>query len=119
MQTFARDFVNQFSSVVRTGALTVAGSVTGAVATLGVNGTNAAIYSDSTFATISGLTLHDGNNMFVTAGSNAVGELVLSTVTTSRLPVSVSFSYDANGNLLSDGLRTYADDDANQFTNVT
>jgi YD repeat-containing protein len=93
--------------------------VTGAVATLRVNGTNAELYSDATFATASGLTLHNGNNMFVTAGSNAAGALVVSTVTTSTLPVSVSFSYDANGNLLSEGLKTYGYDDLNQLTNVT
>jgi RHS repeat-associated protein len=45
--------------------------------------------------------------------------LVVSTVTRTRLPSSVSFSYDLNGNLLSDGLKAYAYDDANQLTNVT
>jgi RHS repeat-associated protein len=119
LQSFTCDALNQLAGVTRAGSLTVVGSVTGAVTRLCVNGTNAQIYSDATFATTNGLTLNDGNNLFVTAGSNAVGELVVSTVTRTRLPSSVSFSYDLNGNLLSDGLKAYAYDDANQLTNVT
>ncbi len=75
----------------------MAGSVTGAVATLGVNGHWADIYSDQTFATTNGLTLNDGNNLFVTAGSNSSGTLVLSTKEARTLPVTVGFSYDLNG----------------------
>src|SRR5207248_10562540 len=41
------------------------------------------------------------------------------TVTTSPLPLSISFTYDANGNLLSDGFKTYNYDDLNQLTNIT
>src|ERR1051326_3735533 len=119
LQSFTCDALNQLAGVTRSGPLTVSGSVTGAVTRLCVNGTNAQIYSDATFATTNGLTLNDGNNLFVTAGSNAVGELVVSTVTRTRLPSSVSFSYDLNGNLLSDGLKAYAYNDANQLTNVT
>jgi YD repeat-containing protein len=36
-----------------------------------------------------------------------------------NLPTSVSYTYDANGNLLSDGLRTFAYDDENQLISVT
>ena len=48
-------------------------------------------FSDGTFATTAGLALRDGNNLFVTAGSNAAGALVVSTITSNRLPVTVSF----------------------------
>ena len=72
-QTFNTDPLNQLVNVTRSGTLTVAGSVSGAVATLGVNGKAAQIYSDNTFATSEGLMLRDGNNLFVTAGSNASG----------------------------------------------
>ena len=50
-QAFTCDALNQLASITRSGTLTVSGSVTGAVATLGVNGRVAQIYSDSTFAT--------------------------------------------------------------------
>src|SRR5437879_2072308 len=50
------------------GTLTVSGSTTSDIVHLSVNSTNARIYSDATFATTSGMALHDGNNLFVTAG---------------------------------------------------
>ena len=118
-QTFTSDALNQLSTITRSGTLTVSGSITGAVATLGVNGQSAAIYSDGTFATTSGLTLRDGNNMFVTTGSNSSGALVLSTISSNQLPMTVNFSYDLNGNLTSDGQRVLEYDDANRLTAVT
>ena len=118
-QTFNTDPLNQLVNVTRSGTLTAAGSVAGAVAALGVNGQSAALYSDGTFATTAGLTLRDGNNLFVTAGSNAVGTLVLSTISSNRLPVTVNFGYDLNGNLLGDGQRVFDYDDANELTDIT
>jgi RHS repeat-associated protein len=47
------------------------------------------------------------------------GQLVLSTITQTRLPVAVSFAYDLNGNLLTDGQRFFEWDDANQLAAVT
>ena len=44
-QAFSSDALNQLASITRSGTLTVSGSITGAVATLGVNGQAAAIYS--------------------------------------------------------------------------
>ncbi len=119
IQTFGSDGADQLTNILRSGTLTVIGSVTNTVATLSVNGTNAAIYSDGTFATTSGLPLHDGNNLFVSAGSNSAGALVVSTVTPTRLPVSVNLSYDKNGNLLSDGLKSYTYDDADELSSVS
>jgi RHS repeat-associated protein len=118
-QSFTSDPADQLTSVTRSGTLTVEGSFSGAVATLGVNGQPAALYSDGTFATTAGLSLHDGNNLFVTAGSNAAGALVLSTVSPTRLPVSTTFTYDSNGNLLSDGRKIYSYDDANELLSVS
>ena len=118
-QAFSSDAANELASITRSGTLTVSGSITGAVAALGVNGQPAVIYSDGTFATTSGLTLRDGNNMFVTTGSNSSGALVLSTITSNRLPVTVNFAYDLNGNMLADGQRVLEYDDANRLTAVT
>jgi RHS repeat-associated protein len=119
VQSFSSDAADQLTGITRSGTLTVDGSFSGAVATLGVNGQPAALYSDGTFATTAGLSLHDGNNLFVTAGSNAAGALVLSTVNPTRLPVSTAFTYDKNGNLLSDGRKVYTYDDANELVSVS
>ena len=118
-QVFNSDALNQLTNIIRSGTLTVSGSFTGAVAKLGVNGTQAQIYSDSTFATTTGLTLSNANNFFVTAGSNAANQLVLSTLTVSDLPETVSFVYDGNGNLRSDGQRLFEYDDADRLVAVS
>jgi hypothetical protein len=55
LSRFTCDALNQLVNVTRSATLTVSGSFTGAVATLGVNGKVAQIYSDSTFATGEGL----------------------------------------------------------------
>ena len=57
--------------------------------------------------------------MFVTTGSNAAGVLVLSTISLNRLPVTVSFGYDLNGNMLTDGQRVLEYDDGNRLTAVS
>jgi hypothetical protein len=49
LQTFAADTQNQLSTITRTGTVTVAGSVTGAVSSVYVNGHAAALYSDATY----------------------------------------------------------------------
>lgn len=119
VQTFTSNAKNELVNILRDGTLTVSGNVTGAVVSLSVNGTNAVLYSDQTFATTNGLTLNDGNNLFVTAGSNSSGALVVSTKTATILPVTVNTAYDLNGNLVSDGLKGFEYDDANQLVSVT
>jgi RHS repeat-associated protein len=119
VETFGCNALNQITNITREGTLTVSGSFTGAVVAIGVNGQAAALYSDGTFATTAGLTLSNGNNVFVTAGSNAAGALVLSAVTAARLPEMVSLTYDLNGNLLTDGHRFFEYDDANRLLSVT
>lgn len=113
LQRFTSNAKNELATALRAGTLTVSGNVTGAVATLGVNGTSAEIYSDGTWATTNGLTLNDGNNLFVTAGSNGAGTLVVSTKLATKLPATVNPVYDLNGNMVSDGLKGFEYDDAN------
>ena len=119
IQTFTSDSRNQLASVVRNGTLTSAGSVVGAVATLGVNGKQAAIYGDKTFATTEGITLANGTNVFVTTGSNSAGALVISTLEKAVLPVTVNCTSDLHGNITSDGLQGLEYDDANQLPRIT
>lgn len=118
IQSFTSDPANRLQSIVREGTLTVAGSVEGPVTSVVVNTNLAELYSDNAFATLEGLQLRDGNNLFVTVGSNSVGQLVTSAITKQTLPQTVSLTYDFNGNLTGDGQRQFSYDDANQLTSV-
>ena len=75
MQTFSSDAVDELQSVIRNGTLTVAGSVTGAIAHLAVNGKPAELYSDGSFASADGFDLST-NRMFITLATNSAGTLV-------------------------------------------
>ncbi len=74
-------------------------------------------YADGTFAR-AGISLLDGNNTFTAVAQDGQGRAATSQVQAS-LPASASFSYDLNGNLLSDGLRAFAYDDENQLVRIT
>jgi len=116
-QNFSANSVNQLTNVTRTGTLTVAGNTAQAVTSVTVNGQNAALYGDKTFATTAGLTLANGTNTFTTVvqfPSNSITK-----VNVSQLPTPVTYQYDANGNLTNDGLRSLSYDDENQLVNVT
>jgi RHS repeat-associated protein len=116
-QNFSPNSVNQITSATRTGTLTAAGNTAQAVTSVTVNGQNAALYGDKTFATTAGLTLTNGANTFTTVvqfPSNSITK-----VNISQLPTPVTYQYDANGNLTNDGLRSLSYDDENQLVNVT
>ena len=81
-----------------------------------VNGQTAALYSDATFAATS-FTLANGTNTFTAIAKDSYGR-VDTNVSISYLPSPVSFTYDPNGNLTSDGSRCFAYDDENQLTSV-
>jgi RHS repeat-associated protein len=81
--------------------------------TVTVNGTNASVYGDATFAatnmpltTTYTAIAHDGYGR----GSTNVVSVSLST--------NVTFQYDGNGNLISDGLRAFTYNDENQLIQV-
>jgi RHS repeat-associated protein len=108
--------LNELSTVTNSGTLTVEGT-TGAPATnVTVNGGPAALYSDNTFAE-AGFTVTNGNNSFTAIASDGLGRHSTNSVT-AYMPATNSFTYDLSGNLLYDGLRTFAYDDENQLTSV-
>ncbi len=116
-QSFTANSVNQITNASRSGTMTVAGNTAQAVTSVTVNGQNAALYDDKTFATTAGLTLTNGANTFTTVvqfPSNSITK-----VNVSQLPTPVTYQYDANGNLTNDGLRILSYDDENQLVNVT
>jgi RHS repeat-associated protein len=115
-QTFAiSNILNQLSAVTRNTNLTVAGMTTPTATSVTLNGAGATLYADKTFAkeltSVSG-----GTNTFTAIASD--GLRTDTNVVTVSLPGSVTFQYDANGNLTSDGSRGFEYDDANQLTAV-
>ena len=71
---------------------------------------------DSTFAE-AGFTLTNGANSYTAVAANSAGLHSTNTINT-WLPATNSYTYDLNGNLLSDGLRYFAYDDENQLISV-
>jgi len=109
--------VNELTTVPRSGTLTVAGTTTTAATSVTVNGTAATVYAgDSTFAE-AGVTITNGSNSYTAIAANSLGLHSTNSVST-WLPATNSYTYDSNGNLLSDGLRCFAYDDENELISV-
>jgi len=81
-----------------------------------VNGLTASNYVDATFA-LGGFTIANGSNTFTAVGWDSVGNASTNSVTM-NLPGTNSYSYDLNGNLLSDGNRNFSYDGENELTNM-
>ncbi|HEV2207455.1 MAG TPA: RHS repeat-associated core domain-containing protein [Verrucomicrobiae bacterium] len=121
-ETFSANSVNELSTISRSGTLTVAGTTTSPATGVNVSGTGisgsqvAAIYADSTWA-LTNVTPANGQNTWNASATDANSRSSQASVTV-NFPASASFSYDANGNLLSDGTRSFAYDDENELTSV-
>jgi len=113
VQTFNVNNLNELTTAGRNGTLTVAGTTFSPATSVTVNGLNAALYHDATFAK-DGFTLADGNNTFTAVGHDSQSRQDTATVT-AFLPATVNYTYDPNGNLLSNGNRCFAYDDENQL----
>jgi RHS repeat-associated protein len=116
VQTFVTDSLDQLSTVGRSGALTVAGVMPMPITNVSINNQAGQRYSDMTFASSSGFAL-TGNDTFTVIAQNAYGRGATNTLTVS-LPATVTFTYDTNGNLLGDGLRSFEYDSDNELTAV-
>ncbi len=121
VQTFNVNNVNELTTVTRANTYTVAGNTTTAATSVTVKdnanpAVPAAVYGDNTFDR-DGVTLLNGTNTFVAVAENAAG-LTDTNVMTAYLPTPVTFTYDAKGNLTSDGRRTFYYDAENQLTMV-
>ena len=117
VQTFNTDNANQLLNITRNDdLLTVAGSLNGSN-NFTINGQGAMIYHDLTFAATNGIPLNNGLNVLTAvAVSNGVA---MTNRTVEFLPVTLNIAYDANGNLISDGLHGYDFDCANELARVT
>ncbi len=119
VQTFGVNSDNELSTVTRnsTGALTVTGTSSSQATNVTVNTTNAILYADYTFAATN-FTPVNGANTYTAIAKDSLGRLSTNAVTV-NLPSSATYSYDLNGNLLSDGTRAFAYDDENELIQVT
>ncbi len=117
VQNFYVDDANQLNQITRSDTLTVTGTYQGANVGVTVNGQTAVLNpSDHTFAA-AGMAATNGVNIYTAIASDGAGHASTNTVTV-NLPATVSFQYDNNGNLTSDGLRSFYYDDANQLISV-
>jgi len=116
VQTFNVNSLNELTTATHGGTLTVAGTTTSAATNVTVNGLAADIYDDHAFAK-AGFAVTNGLNSFAAVAQDSHGRMDTNSVTV-NLPASVTFEYDANGNLTNDGQRVFFYDDENQLTTV-
>jgi RHS repeat-associated protein len=117
VQTLNVNTLNELTTSTRAGTYTVAGGATLPTSSVTVNTSNAVVYTDRTFAKDS-FTLANGANPFTAIAQDGTGRSATNSIT-ATLPATVSFTYDANGNLTSDGTRTLDYDDDDQLIRVT
>jgi RHS repeat-associated protein len=119
------DGLNQLSGAVHAtdASYTMAGMVYGLATGVTVKqnaettATNATLYADGSFVRTN-VTLAEGTNTFTAVVTDALDRSATNTAL-AWVPATVSFTYDANGNLTGDGRRTFAYDDEDQLVSVT
>ena len=113
-ETFVADANDQLTSVSSTGTLTVGGTATPAATQVTVNGQTAALYADKTFA-VPNVPL--SATALTAVANDGQGHSASNTIAVS-LSTPTAPQYDLNGNLLTDGWRTFSYDTDNQLTGI-
>ena len=113
MGSFVSNTRNQLISGDRTGTITAAGMARSSLSTIQVNGSFGEVYNDNSYA-VSGLDLPDGAIDLITKGTEGDGR-ELHHLSFLELPTTVTYAYDANGNLNSAGDRTFVYDGENRL----
>jgi RHS repeat-associated protein len=123
-QTFNVNNLNQLTTVTRPASsqLVISGTSSGGATNVSLTGTGMpsatpALYGDGTWAYISA-TLANGNNSYTAIATDGYLRKDTNTVSV-NLPLSSSYRYDLNGNMLSDGRRGFDYDNENQLIRVT
>lgn len=115
--------LNELSTVTRAATnFTVAGTTTSAATNVTLSstanpGTAAAnLYNDNTFS-LGGFGIVNGINTFTAIAQDLQGRRDTNSISV-NWPATNAFTYDLNGNLLSDGSRSFTYDDENQLISV-
>lgn len=123
IETFTANAANELSTITRNSSLTVAGFAEAAntpsvtVVGTGLSSGSAAVYGDGSWAR-AGANPDNGVNWYNATATDSLGRSSQDAVT-NTFATSVSYAYDASGNLLNDGQRFFSYDDENQLTSVT
>jgi RHS repeat-associated protein len=108
--------LNELTTVTNGGPLTVSGSTTSVATNVTVNTSNAVLYADVSFASTNQPWV-SGANTFTAIAKDVYGRRSTNSISVT-LAGTNSYSYDLNGNLLTDGTRGFAYDDENQLISV-
>jgi RHS repeat-associated protein len=117
VQTFAVNNLNELNTVARNGPLTVEGTTTSSATNVTVNTSNAVLYADYTFASTNQNAVN-GTNTFTAIAKDGYGR-ISTNVAVVNLLTNISYVYDLNGNLRTNGTRTFDYDDENELIRVT
>jgi RHS repeat-associated protein len=117
LQAFNVNNLNELTTSTNKGKFTVAGTTSALATNVTVNTLPADLYEDATFASTNH-TLANGANTFTAVARDSLGRLATNTVSC-YLPATNVFTYDLNGNMLSDGTRFFEYDDENELISVT
>ena len=117
VQTFNVNSLNELTTITNAGKLTVAGTTTSPATNVTVNTSNAVIYADVTFASTNQPWVN-GNNTFTAIAKDAYGRRDTNSITVNLQPTN-SYTYDLNGNMITNGNQVLDYDDENQLIRVT
>ncbi len=126
IQAFGVNKVNELTNATRSGTFTVAGDSTAykdpygyygvtnvVVSGTGLSSGSAELYLDGSWARTNA-TLANGVNAYTATAYDAYGRQDTASESV-NLPATSAYTYDLNGNLLSDGTRNFAYNDENQL----
>ena len=117
LQQFNVNNLNELTTVTNGGKLTVAGTTTSPATNVTVNGLNANLYVDSTFASTNQPWVN-GNNSYTAIAKDHYGRMDTNSITVD-IEGTNAFVYDLNGNLRTNGTRVFEYDDENQLVRIT
>ncbi len=119
VEAFGVNNANELATAAPSGTLTVAGGTVPSATSVTISGSaggTATRYRDGTWA-LPGAALPNGSATYIATAQDGQGHQATASESV-NLPASVSYSYDGNGNLLSDGNRYFAYNDKNELTNA-
>ncbi|HEX3626233.1 MAG TPA: RHS repeat-associated core domain-containing protein [Verrucomicrobiae bacterium] len=121
IQSFTVNDVNELSSASQSGTLTVSGTTTepgGNVTSVTVNGQAASEYADGSFAAPGFALINGQTNYTAIAQDNLYPPRMSTNSVTVNVASGGSYTYDANGNLLNDGTRSFVYNDEDELISV-